>query len=244
MPRSDGVSHGVSDGASDGDPNPVRTVVRAAVGPLLLFGLLTALLARHGWRPFPGELSLHSWAVTHRPAAAAQAVGVLTDLGTGVPPYLAAVLAGVLAARHPLVPRRRFVRLLAPVAVLALGQLLRRGLAEAFARPRPPAADWVAASPSGYAYPSGHAFTAAVAAGLLAWAVAHCVRRRLAAPVLALLAVTAAAVGLSRVYLGVHWPLDVLGSWLLAAGWLGLTLPLLTALLPTARPTDTPAVGP
>ncbi|WP_371501538.1 phosphatase PAP2 family protein [Kitasatospora sp. NBC_00374] len=210
-----------------GPRSTARTVALAAGIPLLLFAALTVLLAAHRWTPFAVEQSLHAWSVGHRPAAAVTAAGLLTDLGTGIPPYLAAVVAGLLALRHSPAARHRVLVLGGPVLALALGQLLRNGLMRAFARPRPPVADWVAASPSGYSYPSGHAFTAAAAAGLLAWAVARGVRRAWTVPVLTVLGVLAVTVGLTRVYLGVHWPLDVVGGWLLAAAWLGLSLPLL-----------------
>ncbi|HEX9092751.1 MAG TPA: LssY C-terminal domain-containing protein, partial [Coriobacteriia bacterium] len=45
-------------------------------------------------------------------------------------------------------------------------------------------------------------------------------RRRLAAVTIAVVAV--AMVGISRVYLGVHWPTDVLAAWALGASWLTL----------------------
>jgi undecaprenyl-diphosphatase len=56
------------------------------------------------------------------------------------------------------------------------------------------------------AFPSGHASTAFACATVIAWA-----SRRLAAPAYVL----AAAIAWSRVYVGVHWPLDVLGGALL-----------------------------
>jgi undecaprenyl-diphosphatase len=109
-------------------------------------------------------------------------------------------------------------------AALALGQLGRFDLSVAFARPRPPAADW-AWSASGFAFPSGHTTTATLAAGLVAVGVARrtsSVRRGVG---LALCAGWAVAVGCTRVYLGMHWLTDVLGGWLL-----GSVLTLLVAL--------------
>ncbi|MCX5207788.1 phosphatase PAP2 family protein [Kitasatospora sp. NBC_00240] len=216
-------------------PASPRAAVLTAGIALTAFGVLALLLALHGWGPFPAESWLHDWAVTHRPGWAVRVAGAVTDLGTGLPPYAAAVAAGVLLARGVEPVRRRIWWICGPALVLAVGQLLRRGLMLLFARPRPPAADWVVASPSGYAFPSGHAFTGALAAGLLAWAVLRTVRRRLAVPLALLLGVVAAAVGLSRVYLGVHWPLDVLGGWLLAVGWFALCL---AVILPTLRRTQ------
>ncbi|GAA4986745.1 phosphatase PAP2 family protein [Kitasatospora paranensis] len=217
-----------------------RTIALAAGIPLLLFTAVTVLAAAHDWAPRAAESSIHAWVLTHRPAWAVRVAGVVTDLGTGVPPYLAAVAAGILTLRRSPRTDRRLVALCAPVLVLAVGQLLRNGLMRGFARPRPPMADWVAASPSGYSYPSGHAFTSAAAAGLLGWALMRGVRRSVALPLTLALGVAAVAVGLTRIYLGVHWPLDVLGGWCLAAAWLGLTLPLL-AVGVRPRPAAPPA---
>ena len=57
--------------------------------------------------------------------------------------------------------------------------------------------------PHSGAFPSGHAASAFAAATVIAWA-----SRRLAIPVYAL----ATLVAWSRVYVGVHWPLDVIGG--------------------------------
>ncbi|MFB9371376.1 phosphatase PAP2 family protein [Kitasatospora albolonga] len=212
---------------------------------LTLFAALTTVLAARGFAPLPGEAELHRWAVGHRPGWSVHLAVAVTFLGTGVPPYLAAAAAGLLLSRHrpdTADTRARLVTALAPVLVLAGGQLVRHGLMWLFARPRPPVADWVAAHPSGYAYPSGHAFTSAVAAGLLAWALLTTVRAGRGVPLAAAVIGTAAGVGLTRIHLGVHWPADVLGGWLLAAFWLALLLPSLRPGASIAPPA--PAVAP
>ncbi len=99
---------------------------------------------------------------------------------------------------------------------------------------RPPAALQVVAADSGASFPSGHATVAAVLAVALV-VLAATVAWRAAALVLGVL--YAVAVAASRVYLGDHYPLDVLGSVLcaLAAAFIVTGLAALPALQPYLR---------
>nr|WSX73425.1 phosphatase PAP2 family protein [Streptomyces sp. NBC_00899]WSX80509.1 phosphatase PAP2 family protein [Streptomyces sp. NBC_00899] len=190
------------------------------------FALLGWLvLARHG-TPYAFDTGPHRWSVAHRPHAAAAAARAVTDAGTGPYPYLAAALGGWLAGGRTLRHGLR-VALLA-VLVLLAGQGLRTLLAAALHRARPPVADW-AAHASGHSFPSGHTASSAIAAGLLAWGL---LRARPGTPgrvMAALCGLAAVAIGCTRVYLGVHWPSDVVGGWLFAACWLTALLPPLAA---------------
>ncbi|WP_063795794.1 phosphatase PAP2 family protein [Streptacidiphilus griseoplanus] len=198
--------------------------------PAAAFALLALAVTARSGHPFPVDRALHDWAVAHRPAAATTLVRLLTATGTGAVPYLLALAAGWTVCRPGSPARRRTTVAVACAAVLALGQLVRTAVMEAVARPRPAAADWAAAA-GGHAFPSGHTTTSAIAAGLLAWAAVRAGGRTTGRVVAVLCGCWAAAVGASRVYLGVHWPTDVLGGWLLAVAWLAASLPLLTALV-------------
>ncbi|MFE9533727.1 phosphatase PAP2 family protein [Streptomyces sp. NPDC006691] len=207
-----------------------------ACGLLLLLVLLTVFVAvRHG-APLPGDLALHRWPLDHRPPVAVAVARAVTATGTGVLPYVLAVVAGLIAGRDG---RQRRYAAAGALAVLLLGQGVRYGLMAAVARPRPDAVDW-ATTASGHSFPSGHTATSALTAGLLIWAVLTRSRLSAARFAIALLALWAVAVGLSRVYLGVHWASDVLGGWLFAALWLSLaslaTAPLVRTLRTTAPP--------
>lgn len=98
-----------------------------------------------------------------------------------------------------------------------------------FGRARPDLADRLVAA-GGYSFPSGHATQSAAIWGTLALLVA----RRLPGhrrPVWAVGVGVAAAVGASRVYLGVHWFTDVVAGWTLGVAFVGVT-----ALLLSRRP--------
>jgi undecaprenyl-diphosphatase len=90
------------------------------------------------------------------------------------------------------------------------------------ARPRPPLADARLVETS-YSFPSEHATLAVALYGTAAFLLMRAVRpdalRALAGSAAALLAL---AIGVSRVYLGVHYPSDVLAGWALGGAWVAL----------------------
>ncbi|WP_142215805.1 phosphatase PAP2 family protein [Streptomyces sp. SLBN-118] len=106
----------------------------------------------------------------------------------------------------------------------ATGTYVQQGLKAAVGRERPRWPDPVDAAHYA-AFPSGHAMTAMVSCGLLLWLLARYAGRGTLWKVsVVAAAVSVAGVGLTRVYLGVHWPSDVLGGWLLGACWVALSI--------------------
>ena len=105
------------------------------------------------------------------------------------------------------------------VIAIGGGVLLSYGAKAVFERPRP---DLVAHAARVFtsSFPSGHSMMAAVVYLTLGTLLARVQPQRLLKLWLIGLAVLiTVAVGISRVYLGVHWPSDVLGGWTLGASW-------------------------
>ena len=111
--------------------------------------------------------------------------------------------------------RSMWLMLLAVAGGQAMSTLAKAG----FDRPRP---DLVPHGMQVYtaSFPSGHSMMAAVTCLTLATLVARVQpTRALKAYVLTLAVLVTVAVGVSRVYLGVHWPTDVLAGWAAGAAW-------------------------
>ncbi len=94
-----------------------------------------------------------------------------------------------------------------------------------FARARPALEVARIPLPETYSFPSGHALTSLLFFGTLAFLVLlHDRRLRRGIAVAVLCVVAALTIALARVYLGVHYLGDVVGSWLLGAGWLSVVV--------------------
>jgi membrane-associated phospholipid phosphatase len=163
-----------------------------------------ATLDRRGFEAVRGRRSPGTIRVAH-------AVSALAEPHVAYPVL---ALAGIAAAR-----RGSWWHAAVPCAVVAGGAAARRRLSRAIARQRPPAEAWLI-EPEGFSLPSKHTTLAVLTVGATAGAVG--VR---GVPAHTAMALGAAAVGASRICLGVHWPADVVAGWLFATGWLCLTAP-------------------
>jgi undecaprenyl-diphosphatase len=143
-----------------------------------------------------------------------EAVRDVTALGSTV--VLIFVTLAVLG--YLLLVRKRGAALLVFVAV-AGGIYLGSGLKAVFERPRPALAT---EGPAVFtaSFPSNHAMLSAVVYLTLGALLARLeAQRRVKAYILAIFVFVTIAVGLSRLYLGVHWPTDVLAGWCIGAAW-------------------------
>jgi undecaprenyl-diphosphatase len=179
----------------------------AAAWAVLLAGGLLAGVAVEG-NGFDG--SLVRSVAAERSAAATSVLRLITQLGGAwLDVLFALAVAGLFLAG-----RRRDA---AFVLVAAGGAMLvTNAMKFILARPRPAGGGLV--SVSSYSWPSGHASSSIAFYGALAILAARPGAARWA--IWAAAALVTAAVGASRVYLGVHYPTDVLAGWTVGGLWL------------------------
>jgi membrane protein DedA with SNARE-associated domain len=179
-----------------------------AVAGFVLVAYTVVVSAEPG--PTPGDMTAMEIAESLRVSWLVDTAKAITHLGSAAVVWpLAAVAVALLAAR------RRWAELGVLVAGMALVILGVHGLKDAVDRPRP---DGGMVGFSGSSFPSGHAAYSTFYVWL---AVTIVVRLRPAmargAAVVAAGIALAALVGLSRVYLGVHYMSDVNAGWALGA---------------------------
>jgi undecaprenyl-diphosphatase len=209
-------------------------VVLVALGVLgaafaaLIFAALAALVTL-GVTQGPDEAALR-WVAARRTPALDWVMAEVTTLGNTTVMAMVACIAALFlwAAGH-----RRSVLLLWLTA--GAGVIANSLLKAYFDRARPDVIEALAQVMS-TSFPSGHAMNSLIVYGSVAFVVAQLeptrTLQRLTWAVAALLVLT---IGVSRVYLGVHYPSDVVAGFAAGAGWLVL-LPVASAVLDRLRP--------
>jgi undecaprenyl-diphosphatase len=140
---------------------------------------------------------------------------------TGLGGYTILTLLTVATIAYLLLAKKEKAALLVIAAVCG-GMMLSTALKMGFERPRP---DLVPHGANVYtaSFPSGHAMLSAVTYLTLGALLSRVQKRRaLKAYFLGLAVSLTLVVGVSRVYLGVHWPSDVLAGWCIGAAWASL----------------------
>jgi len=148
-------------------------------------------------------------------------------------------LLAVLALGFLVVTKKYAEGLILLAAVLG-ATALSEGLKFGYARPRP---DLVAHAVEtlGSSFPSGHATLSAATYLTIGALLAHAQERRRVKTYIHVTAILVALlIGVSRVYLGVHWPTDVLAGWCIGAAWSILCVTAASWLTRDRRPTLAP----
>lgn len=159
------------------------------------------------------------------PAWLEQTVEEITALG-GYPilTVLVAVVVGYL-----LVARKYGPALFVALSI-GLGTLVGQLLKIAYDRPRPDVVNHLVAIHTA-SFPSGHATMSTLVYLTLAALIARLVEDwRVRAYVIVVAVLLSLAVGLSRLYLGVHWPSDVAAGWALGIAWASLSWLVVSSL--------------
>jgi undecaprenyl-diphosphatase len=200
-----------------------RIALRHLVLGIALSVIFTVIFARlldfvkdSGTDVTPFDRSILFWMYHHRNRYLTAAAAFLAHLGS--PPVIAGI--AVMAALVGLFWHKvRGAAWTLPIAIIGAGIIIQ-GVKLVIHRPRP---SFFAPllHESGFSFPSGHSLIAMVVYGLLGYFTLHLFQNvwaRLIVRVVTVLLVV--AIGVSRVYVGVHFPTDVLAGWTAGVPWL------------------------
>ena len=198
---------------------------RNRLAALLLMSVAAALLAwlalaRRSGATLELDLGIrarvHEWA---SPPMTALARGLAT---VGSPTVLTLFFAIAMVAFHRFEWKRAAVTL---AQAMAGAIICNVGLKRLIHCPRPE--PFFGTDPSSYSFPSGHALYSLSFYGVLASVLAaHAPVRAARIAIWVAASFLIAGIGLSRVYLGVHYPSDVIGGYLAAALLIGAVFAL------------------
>lgn len=160
------------------------------------------------------------YAAAHRVAGLTSVMKAMTTVGNDLYLWIAVLIGGALLAWLTRSWRPLLLLALVMLGAVSLNHLIKLGVA----RTRPPSQFW-AIPAHDWSFPSGHATESAAVYRTLGYRFAG-TQRRLGVKILTYAIGIAAPflIGISRVYLGVHWPTDVISGWALGCVWSAMVL--------------------
>jgi undecaprenyl-diphosphatase len=190
------------------------------LGPMLVFGALADEVSERDPIRFDAPTLL--WLHSHESPLKNEVMLGLSWIGGTL-----GVIPGAIALAWLLAHNRRYRDALFVGAAMAGTVLFNLAAKAAFQRARPDL--WLSLAPQkDYGFPSGHSMLSSAFAAIvvvLIW------RSRVSWTTkwltVAIAVLFAASVGLSRMYLGVHYPSDVLAAWAASVGWVAVVNRLL-----------------
>jgi undecaprenyl-diphosphatase len=194
-----------------------------AVGAIAIFAMLAEGVSEGITQPF--DEAVLRWFADRRTPLLDSVMLEITTLGTGVVLIMLVLVASVFLW----LTQHRW-----SVYVLLLGvfgaKLLNTLLKNMIARERPSVVEWVTHVRS-LSFPSGHAMSSIVVYGTVAYLVARLEpSRRIRHTTWILAGLIVLAIGISRMYLGVHYPSDVIAGYLGGLAWIALVATSLTGI--------------
>ncbi|TDG75180.1 phosphatase PAP2 family protein [Secundilactobacillus malefermentans] len=188
-----------------------------AIISLLLFCIIAVAVSKHQY-----WISVFdSWIINHVRAPefnSYKQLGIfVTKTGNQTP---AGILTFAIVVIASIFKNYRYATFLL-VNVLLLGGLGNSIIKEIVKRPRPDENPFLHLT--SYSFPSGHSITAMLTFGTLILLIRHLIRsKKIQIPLIFVLCIWILIIGMSRIYVGVHYPSDVLAGFLL--GYFFLTL--------------------
>jgi undecaprenyl-diphosphatase len=212
----------------------------ATVGIFLVVGMVVAIagtlaFARLGeWVREGGtqqyDVAALQWMSQHHSPVLTKVMTELTFLGTGT---VVLTIVGVVAMFLWHTEHKHSARLL--LASVAGGVLLNNALKLWFARPRPEVFERLTETASS-SFPSGHAMSATVCYGTVAYLVMRLQKRHWSRVLTGITAfILIVGICTTRLYLGVHYPSDVIAGMIIGLAWAGFCMATLEASLVLAR---------
>ena len=214
--------------------------VYATVGIFLLIGAGIAIAGTIGFANLAGHVTsggttafdraVLAWIGEHRSPVLESIMLEITSLGTGT----VAMMIVAIAALFLWLNKHRHSAILLIVATVG-GIILNNVLKAGFGRPRPDVIPW-GAKATFWSFPSGHAMSATVVYSTVAYLAARLQRRHAArVAVMSTAFILILLICGSRLYLGVHYPSDVIAGMVIGLAWAGFCMAVLEAVQLYAR---------